>query len=148
MKTTAERLSESYCLPKTEEEWECLTNLPGLQLISDVTLEQVHLYLNQNRYIGLALVSDKVDFCRPSKKRTEIPVSQFIQLLNDSIVSWRLEDDGFKKTPASHRLQIGDNSVDWLWNHGFAMVAGARGFADFKGIKTYTDLLTIIRLIG
>lgn len=66
----------------------------------------------------------------------------------DRIVPWRLEEVGFVKCKNSHRLQIGDVSIEWLWKHNFAMVTGPRGFADFKGVTTHTQLLKLIELIG
>jgi hypothetical protein len=82
------------------------------------------------------------------KGRTEIPFSHFIDLLNDSIVPWRLEDDGFdlsireghytghSSSLASSFVFIDKRGVVWLSNR------------KLNNVTTYTDLLTLIRLIG
>jgi hypothetical protein len=89
--------------------------------------------------------------------KTEVQFSHFIDLLNDSIVAWRLEEDGFRidssmlKTTYYMRVDNEDNAVHFT-NISIELDAGKVcvfvGNLEYRGITTYTDLLTQIRLIG
>jgi hypothetical protein len=84
--------------------------------------------------------------------KTEIPVSHFIDLLNDSIVSWRLVNDGFNTMCGIvHTLELRP-VID-----GETVVRKITVITDTEkvylndgptNVTTYTDLLTLIRLIG
>jgi hypothetical protein len=88
--------------------------------------------------------------------KTEIPVSNFIDLLKDSIVAWRLEGDGFNPHPwkgsVMYEIQLSDrksisivDDVVTAWNDADE---NANIGLPMNGLTTYTDLLTLIRLIG
>jgi hypothetical protein len=79
--------------------------------------------------------------------KTEVQFSHFIDLLNDSIVPWRLEADGFiDKWNGSFLLPIKGKADIKI--HRMARGISVEYHAPFEGIKTYTDLITLIRLIG
>jgi len=137
MKSTQERLSESYCRPTTPEEWEVFGLIP--------------LSGHYVTWLGgePTLISGKF------ADRTEIPVSHFLDLLHDRIVPWRLEEDGFVfyASTGQHVLYttrlkryhvtmppISNTVKFYLWSGDKAIEA--------DNIITYTDLLTLIRLIG
>jgi predicted RNA binding protein YcfA (HicA-like mRNA interferase family) len=136
MKSTAERLSESYCRPN-EIDWK------AIELIDDERVIRHYRDWSICATVGSLL------------GRTEIPVSHFIDLMRDSIVPWRLEEDGFVfyRSTGQHVLQTNElkryhvtlppmsNTVKVdVWD-------GDKGITA-DGITTYTDLLTLIRLIG
>lgn len=85
--------------------------------------------------------------------RTEIPASQFIDLVHDQIAPWRLEDDGFHQvTPYGETkmyyfdfvtITIESNNVHVTIPDRLA----AFGVRKCK-VTTYTQLLTLIELIG
>jgi hypothetical protein len=136
MKSTAQRLSEVYCRPNPEE-WDLFGLIP--------------LTGHYVAFIGgePTLISGKF------AERVEVSVSHFIDLLNDSIVLWRIEEDGFMfyESTGQHVLHANGLKryhvtlppmsttvkVD-VWD-------GDKGITA-NGITTYTDLLTLIRLIG
>jgi hypothetical protein len=134
MKSTAERLKSSYCVPKGAE-WDAFGLIP-------LTGHKV-MWLGGEPTLVSGEFTD----------RAEIPVSNFIDLLKDSIVAWRLEEDGF----AYHE----NGGVPW-WSFAFVKDDSAfdiqflnntiRVWVDSALIKTniksYPDLLTLIRLIG
>jgi hypothetical protein len=131
MKTTQERLSEVYCKPKTVDEW---------RQVSGYTVDEGDY--NNAVYDAEIGVIDALD--SEIDGLTEIPVSYFIDLLKDSIVQWRLEEDGFdiqegityfETVAGSFRIEA-DGDVSHI-------VTGRTANVD-----TYTDLLTLIRLIG
>jgi hypothetical protein len=99
--------------------------------------------------------------------KTEVQFSHFIDLLNDSIVPWRLVEDGF--TSVSIALDGGSTTYGMnietkssaiavtFQNDDLFQVVRVSQFHGHKleigkirldGITTYTDLLTQIRLIG
>jgi hypothetical protein len=125
MKTTEQRLSEVYCRPTTQEEWDLfgLINLKG---------HQVMVLAGEPTLV-------KGDF----PNRTEIPVTHFQDLLNDSIVAWRLIEDDFVSCNIGLMTYVGP----------FRIKVGIDGGAYLDGthlpnVKTYTQLLTLIELIG
>lgn len=141
MKTTAQRLSEVYCRPKTEEEWGKFkmwnTNLLDAKELFPAIIEIgktrqcIQRELSHDNLIG----------------RTEISVQHFIDIIEDRIVPWRLEEDGFdvsilpyvkyvmSEFYERHSIQV---TGKFVFLNGWAM----------KGIKTYTDLINQIKLIG
>jgi hypothetical protein len=147
MKSTAKRLSESYCRPKTKEEWEAISIyfLDEIEYYGGVSewkqdferCGYVFFFYSDN-YGGILYSSSGND-------RTEIPVSNFIDLMNDSIVSWRLEEDGFDFYVAHY--VINELGILVYPNDVFPVYTTCMD-EPWKGIKTYTDLLTLIRLRG
>lgn len=81
----------------------------------------------------------------------EIPVTKFLDLLNDRIVPWRLEEIGFKQTSDAHILENenGDNIFIYNKADGSSCVEiqSATSEIPLKGCKTYTDLLHLIRMM-
>lgn len=137
MKPTARRLSEVYCRPKTEEE--CIA-------------------LNMHKSnVGVAvcksILNDGLTGFNGSG-RTEIPVTHFIDLLQDKIVPWRLEEDGFShNTPMIEVASYPMGNITVCFHEGNVSVILDPNDSPWhshicKGCKTYTDLLTLIKLIG
>ena len=89
--------------------------------------------------------------------RTEIPVPHFTDLLRDTIAPWRLAEDGFHAHPwrgtTMYELPIPDRNMSisivddvvTAWNDADDK---ANLGLPMNGLTTYTDLLTLIRLIG
>jgi len=157
MKSTAQRLAKSYCRPQTEEEWELLSPYfkNEVTFYSNVDSWQKdfeecgHVYFFQH-FNGMLSYSK-----HPIKERTEIPVSHFLDLMHDRIAPWRLEDDGFVfyastgqhvlHTTGLKRYHVAlppmSNTVKVdVWD-------GDKGI-EADNVSTYTDLITLIRLIG
>jgi hypothetical protein len=117
-------------------------------------MNQTHIMLSHAGVIATA--NENGFFWKDLKNtKTEIPVSNFIDLLNDSIVPWRLELDGFVfyESTGQHILHTNglkryhvtlppmSNTVKVdAWD-------GDKGITA-DGITTYTELITLIRLIG
>ena len=137
MKSTAQRLGESYCKPQTEEEWAKFGLIP--------------LSGHYVAWLGgePTLISGKF------ADRTEIPVPHFTDLTQDRLATWRLEEDGFVFYASTGQHVLHTNGlkryhvtlppmsntvkVD-VWNGDKAITA--------DGVTTYTQLLTLIELIG
>ena len=137
MKSTKERLNESYCIAMTEDETERLMDTSRSCGFS------WNVWNHKGQWLHVE-DSDGFNLSGELEGRTEIPVSHFIDLLNDSIVPWRLEEDGFdiqdgityfETVAGSFRIEA-DGDVSHI-------VTGRTANVD-----TYTDLLTLIRLIG
>jgi hypothetical protein len=153
MKTTAQRLSEVFCRPKTEEEWKAL----GVNRHSFDGNHDCVIYLGKT--LGWPVKSAELN------GYTEIPVTHFDDLTKDKIASWRLEEDGIKCVGFStdggssmHGLNLTDKASALMVRFpidGSHPVIRLGQFDEekfnqvtFKGCKTYTDLLTLIKLIG
>jgi len=141
MKSTQERLSVSYCRPTTDDEW---TTLLG------------YVPSPENTICGWAEDFGPIEHERPLEWMTEeIPVPHFTDLTQDRIASWRLEDDGFVfyastgqhvlHTTGLKRYHVTlppmSNTVKVdVWD-------GDKGI-EADNVTTYTDLLTLIHLVG
>jgi len=151
MKSTNERLAESYCRPKTEEEWQSVCD--GLDWGFDVQYVLRKYNGGAVAYGWIAPIMTE-QFGRV-ELGTEIPVSHFTDLMHDRLATWRLEEDGFVFYASTGQHVLHTNGlkryhvtlppisntvkVD-VWN-------GDKGI-EADNVTTYTDLITLIRLIG
>jgi hypothetical protein len=134
MKSTTQRLGESYCKPQTEEEWAKFGLIP--------------LSGHYVAWLGgePTLISGKF------RDRTEIPVPHFIDLTHDRLAPWRLEEDGFTTLGGlvySKRFTM--YSEDGKITRRVTVVTDTGRVYLGEGptnVTSYTDLLTLIRLIG
>jgi len=141
MKSTQERLAESYCRPQTEEEW---VSLIGYVPVIGHTLcawsDGFGAIEHENHLYWMT---------------TEVPVSHFIDLMHDRLAPWRLAEDGFVFYASTGQHVLHTNGlkryhvtlppisntvkVD-VWDGDKAIEA--------DNVSTYTQLLTLIELIG
>lgn len=122
------KLTEVYCRPKTEEEWKIF----GLW--------------KNNYCLYAGSVGEKPQLSDGNwveGSRTEVTVQHFLDLLNDSIVGWRLEEIGFEKKRDAWNIgfhSFSDNEI--TWSHRSKSIE----FMDNPmNITTFSDLLTLIR---
>lgn len=143
MKTTQERLAESFCRPNTEEETERLMDASRFCGFS------WNVWIHEGNWLYF-VDGEEFNLSGELEGRTEIPVQHFIDLLTDSIAAWRLEDDGFTKDEVGDfcfDTTLGGVIISWDAD-GCAVFYSERTDAHIGSIPTYTDLLTLIRLIG
>jgi hypothetical protein len=143
MKTTKERLAESWCRPKTDEEWTLLLSyVPSPDNTICAWADDFGLIEHENTLDWMT---------------EEIPVPHFIDLFHDKIARWRLEEDGFeqicKPTCVTHHLTLSDGAIVQVTSGRDVSVIEKNEFKGddhilFQGVRTYTDLITLIRLIG
>jgi hypothetical protein len=86
------------------------------------------------------------------RDRTLIPVSHFIDLTHDRLTPWRLADDGFDTIGGvvySKHFTI-DSEYGKITRKVTVITDTGRVYlgAGPTNVSTYTDLLTLIRLIG
>lgn len=134
MKTTAKRLSEVYCIPKIDADcWALGIGKPA---------------------IGLPLIGDKTGtWTRHVKQvinRTDIAVSQFIDLMGDSISPWRLIEDGFEDRSAMGfrelRLAINESEGHYIEVRGSVSLL-VNGEVIKTNATTYTDIINLYNLV-
>jgi hypothetical protein len=136
MKTTAQRLSEAYCRPTTEEEWEQFGYFPSIYCLYISSISG-HIQLTDNDWA--------------ESNRSKIPVQHFQDLLNDSIVGWRLKEDGFESHEYGYvSIKVKDAwvTIDTISEMTVHVEDSENASIKFAGIKTYTQLLTLIELMG
>ena len=138
MKSTQERLNKSYCRPTTEEEWAKFT----VSRFTSLGYASTYVYFYNDPDLDM-VQRIKSDTWIPSGL-TEIPVSHFIDLLNDSIVPWRLEEDGFDIQDGITYFETVAGSFRIEANGEVSHIVTGRT----ANVDTYTDLLTLIRLIA
>jgi hypothetical protein len=142
MKSTAERLSESYCTATSDEETQAITEASRANKGRCVyEWEGKWAYFEDEdgaEYIDDGSIRDELEY------RTEIPVPRFLDLLHDRITPWRLEEDGFTKRGSWHIFDtiVGEFCID---RDGYVYSMETEEQAH---VTNYTDLLTLIRLIG
>ena len=125
-------LQKVYCTPTTQEEFDKF----GL------------IKLSGHKVMILAGEPTLVKGDYPD--RTEIPVQHFLDLLDDRIVGWRLEEIGFseKSNIEGERFLIirNDTNTDvWFLRANNGIVS----FSDKTlNITTFADLLTLIRFLS
>jgi len=131
-------LKDVYCVPKTDEEWgqfkmwdeskiDAKDLFPCIIEIGN-TKQCIQRGLNHENLIG----------------RTEIPVSKFIDLLEDRMVGWRLEEIGFvhEVDVDFYILDLDDyRHIEWNSQEGVAYDDSV------LNIKTFTELETLIRFL-
>jgi hypothetical protein len=150
MKSTNERLAESYCRPQTEEEWK---QVAGIMTLGKRFCHQKDAKSYWIEHL-IGVVSDDI----VPHDRTEIHASHFHDLLHDRIAPWRLEEDGFEHITnriGGYVLQWGINDVSVLIvrfsnkedNEPDVEIESEFGWTPFPGCKTYSQLLTLIQLI-
>jgi hypothetical protein len=133
MKSTAQRLNESYCKPTTPEEWEVF----GLMPLSG----------HYVTWLGgePTLISGKF------ADRAEIPTSHFIDLVHDRIAPWRLVEDGFGTIGGvTYRRLFTANhdGINMRWLITVITDTGRVYINDGPtNVKTYTQLTNLIELI-
>ena len=151
MKTTAQRLSEVYCRPNNSEWVDLIGYVPNRDTATYAVYDGELRVIDANE--------SEVTYL------TEVQSSHFIDLLQDKIVPWRLEEDGIKCVGFSadggssmHGLNLTDKASALMVRFpidGSHPVIRLGQFDEekfnqvtFKGCATYTDLLTLIKLIG
>ncbi len=142
MKTTAQRLSEVYCRPK-KGEWKglMLVDVPFRNMIAGRRRGEL-CFLQPPPFAAIMDVNE-TDFHKGI--RTEIHVQHFIDLLNDSIVAWRLEEDTNER---------GGHESIWriIYVNQYHIITIEKDLSvRLNGkptkVKTYTQLLTLIEMI-
>ena len=137
---TPTTLQNSYCVPKTEDEWrKVMPTAIGKVSFGAVWFAHGSLHnINQKQleYGG----------------RTEITVQHFLDLVNDRIAPWRLHEIGFKFDGTKNEL-ICENGIIhvgyWMgdvWCNIYpASIKKMVGIS--MSVETFTDLLTLIKFL-
>ena len=129
-------LENTYCRPTKEAEWDLVC--PTRQYI-------------EGRVV-FTVAGEPMPHIEPYYL-TEIPVQQFIDLLEDRIVPWRLKEIGFEYNEYRGKVlselskyittENENHCIDFDPNDGIVKV----NLNGFEGVETFTDLLTLIRFL-
>lgn len=124
-------LENSYCVPRTVEEWD--------------TFGLIRLTGHKVMWLG----GEPSLVCGEFKERTEIPVSRFFDLLHDRIVPWRLVEQGFNNPFGdTYTLRL-EHDWDGIIVTRVVRVIGGKVSVNGEDVNvtTFTDLLTLIRML-
>lgn len=142
-------LDNSFCQPNTAEEWECL-----LTNIKSDTWKYRPYYDSVNDYYGY--VEEKPAFFYRNKCFTkwfasdddtltnEITVSQYIDLLQDNITPWRLEEIGFIRITDRWNIPFHihvDLNITWHHRNKTIEFEGI----EMLGIEKFSQLQNLIK---
>lgn len=139
-------LDNSYCVPKTAEEWRLLGVSPHS---FGGNLDSVIYDDGQTRGRLLSKIRD----CY-----SEIPVQHFLDLFHDRITGWRLEEVGWNRN-VTHFKKEGDTEVtDIVWYNLFIKCQSGhhelifhdgvvRLVNDKLNIKTFTEVLQFVNFL-
>lgn len=127
-------LENSYCVPKTEEEWALLN--PNLRMMAK--WPDMAAYKKPNKSVDAIGIED-------IRGMQEIPVQHFVELVEDSPSTWRIKEyqaskgvrDGFW-----HVFYISQSHVISVEQDGSFNLNGRKVY-----ITTFTDLLTLIKFL-
>lgn len=128
-------LQEVYCKPKTQEEHNMFPDL------STENYDGVFLHDELGMILCFSETSEEDIILLRSK--TEIPVQHFLDLLNDSIVPWRLLEVGFDNHNGIFVRYVGNKRAEIYIEIGRDIDVNRIPFH----ITTFTDLLTLIRFL-
>jgi len=126
-------LKDVYCVLKTDEDW------TKLGLKSHVYAEKSAVFWSYDMPMNNGVVGPTNPHLLKLQGRTEIPAQHFIDLLEDRIVPWRLEEIGFNnqmvETPffnveCENELVYIDGSITPL------------------NISTFTELVQLLKFLG
>lgn len=140
MKTTnmeKTELKDVYCVPNTGDDW---------------LLFPFKRYI-QNREVCYSINSDKCQTTRRGYNeevgKTEIPVSKFIDLLEDKMVGWRLEEIGGKYMAITDLtvIELADGKIEIIISDDGKIMLSVLGVHVYLNIKTFTELETLIRFL-
>ena len=126
-------LGNSYTVPMTLEEWlQCIPWLKDDPMAEDVAK------------CAFVAFGDGTIANEPREGMVRLSVPRFLDLLNDRIVPWRLEEVGFMHTVRRiYELNVNAQGHFTLeYCEGFVYVSAGR-----TSITTFTDLLTLIRFL-
>ena len=151
MKSTAERLKKAFCVPVTEDDWAefSVGKLdPILAVAGNVDGTGACLIILRN---GLPRRRDNLIIDEP-ESYAKYSIPHFIDLLHDRITPWRLEEDGFDTIGGVvYRKQFMLKGDDGGIRRIITVITDTGRVYLNDGptnVTTYTDLLTLIRLIG
>jgi hypothetical protein len=142
METRKERLLRTFSTAVTEQECDAIMDASRAN-------ESWNVWDHNGKWLYFE-DGDEFDIECELEGRTEIPVTHFTDLLHDSIASWRLEEDGFERLCTNlHQLKVADAQGCYIVVNAIEVEMWVGGeFRIMEGITTYTDLLTLIELIG
>jgi hypothetical protein len=145
MRTTAERLSEVYCKTTTYKKMRevigSLDESVGFGSYCGLPNSDSEMFFYYSESDGYVRVENK----KPN--RAEIPVQNFIDLIEDKIVAWRLVEDGFEVSEYGYTFKsVYVHNPDPVTKI-FVDVETENDAVPFTNVKTYSDLLTLIRLL-
>lgn len=142
------KIEEVYTIPKTEEEWKLLDEAHGFNVVGEengfVKGQDCVVYESEGLYQALLRLEDN--------DLIEIPVERFLELINDRIVGWRLEELGFEKVEKNltfYVLKIANTELSWsekTKNAGVGIEIGEE--AVWLNISTFTELLQQMKFLG
>jgi hypothetical protein len=145
METRKERLLRTFCIAKTEAEADSIMDAARSN-------ESWNVWDHNGKWLYFE-DGDEFNIEGELEDRTEIPVPRFIDLLRDRITPWRLEEDGLELvTPWVQTRQYCLDFVTVTFEAENVHVTipdrlGAFGIRRCN-VTTYTQLLTLIELIG
>ena len=148
MRTTAERLSEVYCKTTTYKKMRevigSLDESVGFGSYCGLPNSDSEMFFYYSESDGYVRVENK----KPN--RAEIPVQNFIDLIEDKIVPWRLVEDGFENKYAFDYVYKVGVHTDLYITPNYYFIRGRYNSDEVDisvNLKTYSDLLTLIRLL-
>jgi hypothetical protein len=130
------RIEDVYTVPKTEEEWK----LFPVRVRSD---REICISSNSR------CMTVRLGHCS-SLGMTEIPVDRFLDLLNDMIAPWRLDEAGFRRNDSTgleyFNIEISKVDLSWSAKYGVAITKGVEDI--WLTITTFTELLQQMKFLG
>lgn len=129
------RIDDVYTVPKTEADLETFTNKQSITVIGDIVVYDTYGVLENKEHI--------------LQTRTEIPVDQFLDLLNDKIADWRCFEVGFTiETQEEFYLAEYNEDGNVIWDISIYLNNWIQLSGIYLTITTFTELLQQMKFLG
>lgn len=174
MKSTKERLEQTYCRPTNDKEWAIVAGHSETHPQNKIDFPFVRNWAWDTEAPYPIDIKNNMTMATSEEVvgKTEIPSQHFSDLVHDRIVPWRLEEDGFVKenpleidgvvfkVPYKEDYTFSSPNktgviISIRFEHGmylgtciFTIHAHPHHVINLSGIKTYTQLLNLIEMIG
>ena len=140
-------LENSYCVP-TKEQWAQIQKIEPKGYINFMgAFKKGNVIMVEWDHIdvGNMILSNKKSDVHDRK---EIPVQHFIDLVEDRISGWRLEEVGFVNHSTQYIGLFGSSHIHYTISNGHIRVTPFDGIKGINAyITTFTELLTLIKFL-
>ena len=134
-------LQNSYTVPMNLDEWEqCVPWLKNDPLADDIA---------KCAFVAFVAFGDYTIAEKPREGMVRVSVPRFLDLMNDSIVPWRVEEHGFNNPFGdTYTLRL-EHDWDGIIVTRVVRVIGGKVSVngDDVNIPTFTELLKLIRML-
>lgn len=147
MRTTRDRIDNSYFKPQNDEEWKRTFEILRKQGTIYENENNVKLYWDQELKAHFIHKDGRIDIDYGKKNQEEISLDNMLDLLSDKVFStWRLKDDWFNPFGNSMIRSLSGRVFMEVNDEGLSLRKGAEELP--TNATVYSDLITLYNLFA